>query len=95
MEGVPERALTSELQRAPAQGNDAVRRCLYVHNHTSHTAAIFADGRHAGYLGPHSSAAYFVGRSVGAKTLLRATCREGAWESEVSGPVWDLVWHLR
>ena len=72
-----------------------MRRCLYVANHTRETVALFVDGRHTGWVGPFSSAAFYVGRSAGATTDLRATCGRGVWATTVRGPVWDLVWQLR
>jgi len=64
-------------------------------NHTDETAAVFVDGRHAGWVGPRSTAGFFVGRSAPARTRLTATAPSGTWEATADGPVWDFTWHLR
>ena len=94
--GAPDRLLESTLDAAGGDPADrTLRRCLFVANHTRETVAVFVDGRHVGWVGPRSSVGFYVGRSAGAKTHLRATCDLGAWEETVHGPVWDVTWSLR
>lgn len=95
--GAPERLLESRLvEDLGGPGRPApLRRSLFVFNHSRETAGIFVDGRHIGWLGPRSSAAFHVGRGAGTKAELRATCSRGEWRAQVEGPVWEVSWHLR
>ena len=96
MSGEPPRELESELVLTTgAAPRHALRRCLFVHNHTAETVAVLVDGRHAGWIGPLSSAAFFVGRSAGASSELKAICERGEWSATVRGPAWEYRWHLR
>ena len=96
LEGAPERLLESKLVEDGGAGRLApVRRSLFVFNHSGETVGIFVDGRHTGWLGPRSSAAFYVGRGAGTKAELRATCSRGEWRAQVEGPVWEVSWHLR
>lgn len=94
LDGAPSRALRSEIRERAGAREGALHRCLFVFNHSGKTIALFVGGRHVGWIGPRSSAAFFVGRSAGARTRLLATCPQGRWEATVEGPVWDLAWHL-
>ncbi len=92
----PHKALESELVRDGKPSKErTLSRCLFVYNHTKQTAAVFVDGRHAGYVGPRSSVGLYVGQSAGVTTHLRATCGAGSWSDQVEGPIWDYAWHLR
>jgi hypothetical protein len=94
--GAPEPLLESELVEDGGAGRPApLRRSLFVFNHSKETVGIFVDGRHIGWLGPRSSAAFHVGRGAGTKAELRATCSRGEWRAQVEGPVWEVSWHLR
>ena len=96
MDGAPPRELESELEPATGDTRErALRQCLFVSNHTGFTVAVLVDGRHAGWVGPSSSAAFFVGRSAGAQAELRAICEAGEWRESVRGPAWEYTWHLR
>jgi hypothetical protein len=95
LQGAPARLLESEIVRGTAFHRPlALRKCLFVFNHSGQTVAVFVDGRQAGWLGPRSSAAFFVGRSAGTKALLRATSARGEWRGTIQGPVWEWSWHL-
>ena len=92
----PPRELESELVESTGAAQDhALRRCLYVSNHTAQTVAVLVDGRHAGWIGPQCSAAFFVGRSAGASSELKAVCEAGEWSATIRGPAWEYRWHLR
>jgi len=94
--GSPARVLESAIEQGAAGANpSAVYRCLFVRNDSRETAALFVDGRHIGWIGPRSSAAFYVGRSAGAKTQLTATCAAGRWSALVEGPAWEVTWRLR
>ena len=96
LHGAPERLLESELVEDGGGGRPVpLRRSLFVFIHSGETVGIFVDGRHTGWLGPRSSAAFYVGRGAGTKAELRATCSRGEWRAQVEGPVWELSWHLR
>lgn len=96
LQGAPARLLESELVEDGGEGRPApLRRSLFVFNHSRETVGIFVDGRHTGWLGPRSSAAFYVGRGAGTKAELRATCSRGEWRAQVEGPVWEVSWHLR
>ena len=97
LHGAPERLLESELvEDRGGPGRPApLRRSLFVFNHSGETVGIFVDGRHTGWLGPRSSAAFYVGRGAGTKAELRATCSRGEWRAQVEGSVWEVSWHLR
>lgn len=96
VEGAAERELTSRLETGT---DDVLRRtvrpCLFVSNHTRSTAAVFVDGRHVGWVGPWSTAGFYVGRSAGAKTHLKATTPDGFWQHTLEAPAWNLTWHLQ
>lgn len=91
--GAPGHELRSELRKGTATPG-AVHRCLFVMNHTKQTAAVFVDGRHAGWIGPESTAGFFVGRSAPARARLTAVAGSATWEATAEGPVWDFTWHL-
>jgi hypothetical protein len=91
----PPRALESTLVRGAPPAGGPTARCLFVVNHTGETARVLVAGRHAGWVGPRSTAGLLVGRSAGARTRLRAEAPAGAWEAVADGPPWDLTWHLR
>jgi hypothetical protein len=97
LQGAPARLLESELvgDRGGGGRPAPLRRSLFVFNHSKETVSIFVDGRHTGWLGPRSSAAFYVGRGAGTKVELRATCSRGEWRAQVEGPVWEVSWHLR
>jgi hypothetical protein len=73
----------------------SVRRCLYVVNHTGQSAALFVGEQHVGWIGAKSTAAFYVGRSAGVTSRLKATCGSGQWNARVQGPPWGRTWHLR
>jgi hypothetical protein len=94
--GAGERTLESRLE---ATADDVLRRtalpCLFVANHTKETVSVFVDGRHVGWVGPLSSAGFYVGRSAGARTTLKALSPKGSWQATLHGPAWNLTWHLQ
>jgi hypothetical protein len=95
VEGAGERKLASRLTPG---ADDALKRtalpCLFVSNHTKETVSVFVDGRHVGFVGPRSSAGFYVGRSAGARTVLKALSKSGHWQESTPGPAWHLTWHL-
>lgn len=95
LQGAPERVLESEILEGSRSAPFALRKCLFVFNHSAETVSVFVDGRHAGWLGPRSSAGFYVGRGAGSKAQLRATSERGQWRATVQGPLWDVSWHLR
>ena len=96
LNGAPGQLLESTLVEDGGAGRPVpLRRSLFVFNHSEQTVGIFVDGRHTGWLGPRSSAAFHVGRGAGTKAELRATCSRGEWRAQVEGPVWEVSWHLR
>ena len=89
----PEPSFESRME--PGGTLVSLRRCLFVTNHSGHSAALFVGEQHVGWIGARSSAAFYVGSSAGVVSRLRAISGAGQWTAKINGPPWGRTWHLK